>query len=194
METSVSLLERLTGQPTADDWQRLLELYQPLLRAWMTRECCRVGCRRSGARGVAGRVPGSRRLQAAWSRGLSKLAAHDPGRPDARLLPRPPVPADRHRRQRLSASPRRVGIARKRPQPAMGPRARCTRRPGCCASAGRLHPRDLAGVSTACSGRPIGGAGRPGPGSNSQFRTPGQEPRAQAIATRIGWFCRVNAR
>ena len=37
METSVSLLGRLAGAPTDDDWQRLLDLYQPLLRAWMTR-------------------------------------------------------------------------------------------------------------------------------------------------------------
>ncbi|MFO0968777.1 MAG: sigma-70 family RNA polymerase sigma factor [Gemmataceae bacterium] len=37
METSVSLLERLTDQPTDPDWQRLFELYQPLLRAWALR-------------------------------------------------------------------------------------------------------------------------------------------------------------
>lgn len=37
METSVSLLERLTGNPGDDDWRRLLDLYQPLLRAWMLR-------------------------------------------------------------------------------------------------------------------------------------------------------------
>jgi RNA polymerase sigma-70 factor (ECF subfamily) len=37
MDTSVSLLERLAGQPTEDDWRRLLDLYQPLLRAWMAR-------------------------------------------------------------------------------------------------------------------------------------------------------------
>jgi RNA polymerase sigma-70 factor (ECF subfamily) len=37
METSVSLLERLAGAPTDDDWRRLLELYQPLLRGWMMR-------------------------------------------------------------------------------------------------------------------------------------------------------------
>ena len=37
METSVSLLERLAGAPTDDDWRQLLDLYQPLLRAWMAR-------------------------------------------------------------------------------------------------------------------------------------------------------------
>jgi RNA polymerase sigma-70 factor (ECF subfamily) len=37
MDTSVSLLERLAGAPTDDDWRRLLDLYQPLLRAWMAR-------------------------------------------------------------------------------------------------------------------------------------------------------------
>ena len=37
METSVSLLERLAGAPTDDDWRRLDDLYRPLLRAWMTR-------------------------------------------------------------------------------------------------------------------------------------------------------------
>jgi RNA polymerase sigma-70 factor (ECF subfamily) len=37
VETSVSLLERLAGAPTDDDWQRLDALYRPLLRAWMAR-------------------------------------------------------------------------------------------------------------------------------------------------------------
>jgi RNA polymerase sigma factor (sigma-70 family) len=37
METSVSLLERLAGAPTDADWRRLLDLYQPLLRAWIAR-------------------------------------------------------------------------------------------------------------------------------------------------------------
>jgi RNA polymerase sigma-70 factor (ECF subfamily) len=37
METSVSLLERLAGAPTDADWRRLYDLYQPLLRAWITR-------------------------------------------------------------------------------------------------------------------------------------------------------------
>jgi RNA polymerase sigma-70 factor (ECF subfamily) len=37
METSVSLLERLAGAPTDDDWRRLVDLYQPLLRVWMAR-------------------------------------------------------------------------------------------------------------------------------------------------------------
>jgi RNA polymerase sigma factor (sigma-70 family) len=37
METSASLLERLAGAPTDDDWRRLDDLYRPLLRAWMAR-------------------------------------------------------------------------------------------------------------------------------------------------------------
>jgi RNA polymerase sigma-70 factor (ECF subfamily) len=37
METSVSLLERLAGTPGNDDWRRLLDLYQPLLRGWVAR-------------------------------------------------------------------------------------------------------------------------------------------------------------
>jgi RNA polymerase sigma-70 factor (ECF subfamily) len=37
METSVSLLERLAGAPSDEDWQRLDDLYRPLLRAWMAR-------------------------------------------------------------------------------------------------------------------------------------------------------------
>ena len=37
METSVSLLERLAGAPSDDDWRRLDDLYRPLLRAWMAR-------------------------------------------------------------------------------------------------------------------------------------------------------------
>lgn len=39
METSVSLLDRLTGSPSEDDWRRMVDLYQPLLRAW----CLRAG-------------------------------------------------------------------------------------------------------------------------------------------------------
>jgi RNA polymerase sigma-70 factor (ECF subfamily) len=37
METSPSLLVRLAAAPTDDDWQRLDELYRPLLRDWMAR-------------------------------------------------------------------------------------------------------------------------------------------------------------
>jgi RNA polymerase sigma-70 factor (ECF subfamily) len=37
METSVSMLERLAGTPTDDDWRRLDELYRPLLRGWVAR-------------------------------------------------------------------------------------------------------------------------------------------------------------
>jgi RNA polymerase sigma-70 factor (ECF subfamily) len=37
METSVSLLGRLAGAPTDDDWRRLDELYRPLLRGWVAR-------------------------------------------------------------------------------------------------------------------------------------------------------------
>jgi RNA polymerase sigma-70 factor (ECF subfamily) len=37
METSVSLLGRIAGAPTEDDWRRLDQLYRPLLRAWMAR-------------------------------------------------------------------------------------------------------------------------------------------------------------
>jgi RNA polymerase sigma-70 factor (ECF subfamily) len=37
METSDSLLERLAGAPTDDDWRRLNDLYQPLLRTWIAR-------------------------------------------------------------------------------------------------------------------------------------------------------------
>lgn len=37
METSVSLLARLSEQPTDPDWRRLFDLYQPLLRSWALR-------------------------------------------------------------------------------------------------------------------------------------------------------------
>jgi RNA polymerase sigma-70 factor (ECF subfamily) len=37
METSVSLLGRLAGAPTDDDWRQLDDLYRPLLRAWVAR-------------------------------------------------------------------------------------------------------------------------------------------------------------
>jgi RNA polymerase sigma-70 factor (ECF subfamily) len=37
MDTSVSLLDRLAADPNDEDWRRLVELYRPLLRAWMAR-------------------------------------------------------------------------------------------------------------------------------------------------------------
>jgi len=37
METSASMLDRLAGAPTDDDWRRLDELYRPLLRGWVAR-------------------------------------------------------------------------------------------------------------------------------------------------------------
>jgi RNA polymerase sigma-70 factor, ECF subfamily len=36
-ELLLTLIECLAGTPTDDDWRRLLDLYQPLLRAWMAR-------------------------------------------------------------------------------------------------------------------------------------------------------------
>src|SRR5688572_13923990 len=37
LETSISLLDRLAGSPSERDWQRMVELYQPLLRSWCLR-------------------------------------------------------------------------------------------------------------------------------------------------------------
>jgi RNA polymerase sigma-70 factor, ECF subfamily len=37
METSVSLLDRLTAKPSDADWQRLFDLYSPLLHTWLAR-------------------------------------------------------------------------------------------------------------------------------------------------------------
>jgi RNA polymerase sigma-70 factor (ECF subfamily) len=37
METSVSWIGRMAGNPTDDDWRRLNDLYGPLLRAWIAR-------------------------------------------------------------------------------------------------------------------------------------------------------------
>jgi len=37
VETSLSLLERLTDRPSETDWSRLDELYRPLLRSWALR-------------------------------------------------------------------------------------------------------------------------------------------------------------
>lgn len=37
-ETPVSLLDRLQGQPTPADWQRFVDLYEPLLRGWLGRD------------------------------------------------------------------------------------------------------------------------------------------------------------
>src|SRR5882724_7080011 len=36
-DTSASLLERLQAQPDAASWERLVELYTPLLRGWLRR-------------------------------------------------------------------------------------------------------------------------------------------------------------
>jgi RNA polymerase sigma-70 factor (ECF subfamily) len=36
-QTSLSLLDRLKRQPTPVDWQRLLDLYQPLIGRWLAR-------------------------------------------------------------------------------------------------------------------------------------------------------------
>lgn len=36
-ETSLSLLERLCRQPDAESWHRLVDLYSPMLRAWLRR-------------------------------------------------------------------------------------------------------------------------------------------------------------
>ena len=36
-ETSHSLLERLREHPEGEDWRRLIDLYSPLLRAWLDR-------------------------------------------------------------------------------------------------------------------------------------------------------------
>jgi RNA polymerase sigma-70 factor (ECF subfamily) len=38
METSASLLERLTTQPDEASWRRLDSLYRPLIRGWLLRE------------------------------------------------------------------------------------------------------------------------------------------------------------
>ena len=38
MDTSVSLLQRLTTQPDEASWQRLDALYRPLIRSWLLRE------------------------------------------------------------------------------------------------------------------------------------------------------------
>ena len=37
LETSLSLLDRLRQSPENEDWSRLIEVYSPLLRAWLMR-------------------------------------------------------------------------------------------------------------------------------------------------------------
>lgn len=37
-DTSLSLLERLQTQPAESDWQLLVDLYDPLIRAWLRRD------------------------------------------------------------------------------------------------------------------------------------------------------------
>jgi RNA polymerase sigma factor (sigma-70 family) len=36
-ETSISLLERLRREPSAEEWQRLVQIYTPLIRHWLGR-------------------------------------------------------------------------------------------------------------------------------------------------------------
>jgi RNA polymerase sigma-70 factor (ECF subfamily) len=38
LETSLSLLERLQTQPDAASWQRLVDIYTPLIRGWLQRD------------------------------------------------------------------------------------------------------------------------------------------------------------
>jgi RNA polymerase sigma factor (sigma-70 family) len=38
LETSASLLERLSRQPDEESWQRLVDLYSPLIRGWLRRQ------------------------------------------------------------------------------------------------------------------------------------------------------------
>jgi RNA polymerase sigma-70 factor (ECF subfamily) len=38
MDTSASLLERLTTSPNEESWRRLDDLYRPLIRSWLLRE------------------------------------------------------------------------------------------------------------------------------------------------------------
>jgi RNA polymerase sigma-70 factor (ECF subfamily) len=38
METSASLLDRLTTRPDEESWRRLDDLYRPLIRSWLLRE------------------------------------------------------------------------------------------------------------------------------------------------------------
>ena len=38
VETSVSLLDRLRSRPDAASWQRLVDLYEPLMRGWLRRQ------------------------------------------------------------------------------------------------------------------------------------------------------------
>jgi RNA polymerase sigma-70 factor (ECF subfamily) len=38
LDTSLSLLERLQAQPDAASWQRLVEIYTPLIRGWLQRD------------------------------------------------------------------------------------------------------------------------------------------------------------
>ena len=37
-ETSASLLDRLQASPDEDAWQRLVEIYTPLIRGWLRRQ------------------------------------------------------------------------------------------------------------------------------------------------------------
>lgn len=37
-DTSASLLERIREKPTNSDWQRIVDLYTPLIRSWLSRQ------------------------------------------------------------------------------------------------------------------------------------------------------------
>ena len=42
-ETSASLLERLSDRPQSDDWDRLVDVYSPLIRSWIQRHALLQG-------------------------------------------------------------------------------------------------------------------------------------------------------
>ena len=194
METSVSLLDRLAGTPTDDDWRKLLDLYLPLLRAWMAR----AGVPSSDAddlsqdvllvvfREVGGFERRGRGAFRAWLRTILVNRMRDYFR------------ARQHRPAATGGSDfLRRSMSWSHPAGAespVGPGARrACRRVAAAPGPGRFRPGDLASVSTARPPRRAGRPSRRGTGPVAEFGGPRQEPRSQAGSARVNRPRRVSA-
>ena len=115
VETSPSLLDRLSRRPDDADWRRLVALYTPLLHAWLGRHgLSAVRPRRPDAGG-----PRRRRAEIAGvpaqppRRRFPRLAADDHRPLSAPLLAREAIPGDGAGRRRLRGVPWAAGRSRK---------------------------------------------------------------------------------
>ena len=193
METSVSLLDRLAGVPTDDDWRRLLDLYQPLLRAWTAR----AGVVSSDVDDLAQEVllvvfrevgGFERRGQGAFRAWLKTILAHRVRNYFRGQQHRPTATGDSaflHRLDELESPESGLSAA-------VGPGTRRTgRRRAIAPDRGRFCASHLAGLPPPRARRRSGGKCRAGVGPIAQLGAPRQEPRPEAPAARAGRLRRV---